>query len=339
MPFKWFFALFTSVFLLTTPVFAKPEVVNVYSFREAKLIQPLIDEFYQQTGIKVNVVSGKADKLLARLIEDGQDSFADLLLTSNVARLEKAKQLGLIQPIQSDYLNRQIPSTLRDQDEYWYGISVRARAIFYARDRVNHTDIKRYQDLTDAKWRGKICVRKGSHVYNTSMLASFISLYGEQWAAGWAQKLAGNLAMRPQGGDRDQLRNINNGVCDLAIANSYYYGMMSASDKQADRAVYQNVGIIWPEQQGAGAHVNISGAALTSAAKNKANAIAFIEFLLMPKAQKIYAEINFESPVRNDIKQSALVESWGPFVADYQSIGQLSRYLDKAEAIVKRTPW
>lgn len=335
---RLFFVVLCLAFLAPTSN-AKDKAVNIYSFREAKLIAPLIDKFSQSTGIKVNVVSGKADKLMKRLIKDGDKSFADLVLTTNVARLEKAKQLGLLQPAQSDYLNQHIPAELKDPQGYWFGISLRARAIFYAKDRVNAGELDRYLDLTDSKWKGKVCSRKGSHIYNRAMIASFIHRYGEQWTTDWVNQFVANLAMRPTGGDRDQLRNIKKGNCDLALANSYYLGMMSQSDKQQDRQVYNDVGVIWPEQSQYGTHVNISGAAITSAAKNKENALAFIEFLLTEEAQVIYSEINHEWPIRADIKVGDLLNSWGQFESDKKVIRNVYQHLPMADKIIAESGW
>ena len=324
---------------LTTEHSAESSVVNVYSFREAKLINPIIERFSKATGIKVNVVSGKADKLLNRLIQDGDNSFADVLLTSNVARLEKAKQLGLLQALESDYLNQHIPAQLRDPAGYWYGLSIRARAIFYAKNKVNPSDINRYEDLTKQAWHGKICTRKGSHTYNRSMLASFISLHGEDWAKHWVKGLVNNLAMRPTGGDRDQLRRVNRGKCDLAIANSYYFGTMSQSESLQDRQVYENLGVIWPDQKGSGTHVNISGAAITSAAKNQENAQLFLEFLLTEQAQTMYSNINHELPIRQDIQASELVRSWGEFKGDINSVAKLYQNIEAADRIIADAGW
>ena len=318
---------------------AASKVVNIYSFRESKLIKPLIDEFTRTTGIKVNIVSGKADKLMKRLIADGDNSFADLILTTNVARLEKAKQLGLLSKINSDYLTQNTPAEFRDTEGYWFGISTRARAIFYAKDSINPTDISSYQDLTDKKWRGQICSRKGSHIYNRAMVASFIANHGEQWTKTWLQGFVKNLAMRPNGGDRDQLRNIKKGNCQLALGNSYYYGMMSDSAKMQDREVYQHVGIIWPNQDNTGTHINISGAAIISSAKNKHNAQRFIEFLLMPKAQEMYSKINYEYPASTIAKPVEKLESWGAFTADRQGIKTLSKYLTRADTLIAGSGW
>jgi iron(III) transport system substrate-binding protein len=318
---------------------AAANMVNVYSFRQAELIKPLTIEFTKQTGIKVNIVSGKADKLMKRLIEDGNNSFADVLLTVDVARLDRAKKLNLIEPITSSILHDNIPQQLRDPENFWFGLSLRTRAVFYAKDKVNPQLITRYSDLLDKQWLGRICARKGSHFYNRSMVASFIYHYGARWAKNWVKGFTHNLAMRPNGGDRDQLRKVARGECDIAIANSYYYGMLSASEKQSDRSAYQKVGILFPENNGIGSHVNISGAAITSSAKNKVCAVKFIEFLTTQKAQKIYADINYEYPIRTDMRAGALLDSWGNLIADTKSIHQLPLFHQQAKQIIAETNW
>lgn len=318
---------------------ASQNSVNVYSFRQAELINPLIHEFTTQTGIKVNIVSGKADKLMKRLIQDGDNSFADVLLTVDVARLEKAKSLALIQPIHSTLLTNNIPSSLRDPDQYWFGLSLRARAIFYAKGVVNPAKLNSYSALLDKTWQGKICSRKGSHFYNRSMVSSFIYQHGNEWSEKWVEGFTKNLAMRPNGGDRDQLRKIARGECDIAIVNSYYYGVLSASEKQSDRDTYQKVGVVFPITNAVGTHVNISGAALTSSAKNKNNAIKFIEFLTTKKAQTIYANNNYEYPIRADMPAGELLDSWGLLTPDTESIHNLPLYHEQAEAIINKNNW
>ncbi|NQY88920.1 MAG: extracellular solute-binding protein [Colwellia sp.] len=327
------------VWLLPIDSSANENVVNVYSFRQAELITPLINEFTKQTAIKVNLVSGKADKLMQRLIDDGDNSFADVLLTVDVARLEKAKQLNLIKPINSALLHTNIPENLRDDENFWFGLSVRVRAIFYAKDKISPDQIPTYESLLNSRWQGKICSRKGNHMYNLSMLASFIYRYGTSWSENWVKKFSNNLAMRPNGGDREQLRKVARGECDVAIANSYYYGMLSASASQSDREVYQKVGIVLPKNNDIGSHINISGAALTSASKNKVNAIKFIEFLTTKKAQKIYANNNYEYPIHPDMEASKLLKSWGKLTADTGSIRQLTKYHPQAREMVKRYSW
>lgn len=333
-----YFVSFVSLFLISNCL-ANANVVNVYSFRQAELIAPLTKEFTAQTGIIVNIVSGKADKLMQRLINDGDNSFADVLLTVDVARLEKAKELHLIQPISSELLIRNIPSDLRDSQNYWFGLSLRARAIFYNKQNVNSQQLSSYGALSDKQWHGKICSRKGNHMYNVSLVASFIYQQGFEWSEKWVNGFSKNLAMRPNGGDRDQIKKVARNECDIAIANSYYYGMLSVSNKQIDRDAYHNVGIFFPQTDKLGTHVNISGAALTSSAKNKINAIKFIEFLTTPSAQEIYANSNYEYPIRVDMKAGSLLESWGKISSDTISVRQLSRYHEQANAIIQKSNW
>lgn len=318
---------------------AAQRTVNVYSFRQAELIKPLINEFTEQTGIKVNVVSGKADKLMQRLIQDGDNSFADVLLTVGSARLDKAKQLNLIKPINSTRLVANVPADLRDPENFWFGLSLRVRAIFYAKERVNPQLLPSYESLLNERWRGKICSRTGKRFYNRTMVASFIHRYGEDWTKNWVNKFTSNLAMRPNGNDRDQMRKAARGDCDIAIANSYYYGMMSKSVKQSDREVYQKLGIILPQSSKVASHVNISGAALTRSAKNVENAIQFIEFLTTKHAQKIYAQSNFEFPVRTDMAADDFLSVWGELNADTESVLNLPRHHKKATEIISQSSW
>ena len=326
-------------FIYITECQANQRTVNIYSFRQAQLIAPLIKEFTAQTGIKVNVVSGKADKLMQRLVQDGDDSFADVLLTVGAARLDKAKQLKLIQPINSPILLANIPKNLRDPENYWFGLSLRVRAIFYAKDKIKPQLLPSYESLSDDRWRGKICSRSGSHFYNRAMVASFIYNYGADWSKNWVGKFSDNLAMRPNGNDRDQMRKVARGDCDIAIANSYYYGMLSNSVKQSDREVYQKLGIILPQSNKVGSHINISGAALTHSAKNIDNAIKFIEFLTTKEAQQIYAHNNFEFPIRTDIPAGNLLASWGILNSDTESVLHLPLYHKQAAKIISQSNW
>lgn len=318
---------------------ADDNVVNVYSFRKAELITPLINEFTNKTGIKVNLSNGKADKLIQRLINDGNNSFADVLLTVDVARLEEAKRLDLLQPISSHLLRTNIPADLRDPENFWFGLSLRARAIFYAKDKVTPDQIRSYQDLTTQKWQGKICSRQGSHFYNVSMVASFIYRYGVDWTKKWVGNFANNLAMRPNGGDGDQLRKVAKGECQLALANSYYYGALATSNKASDRDVYQKVGIVFPKKSTIGTHVNISGAALTRSSKHKINAIKFIEFLTTKAAQEIYANNNYEYPIHTGMQTSRLLKSWGKLIPDTKSVLQLTKYHPQAKEIIQQNSW
>jgi iron(III) transport system substrate-binding protein len=318
---------------------AKKPTVNVYSFRQVELIEPLINEFTEQTGIKVNVVSGKADKLMQRLIEDGDNSFADVLLTVGSARLDKAKQLNLIKPINSQLLINNVPENLRDPENFWFTLSLRVRAIFYAKDRVNPKLLPSYESLLNERWHGKICSRTGKHFYNRTMVASFIYRYGEDWTKSWVNKFSQNLAMRPNGNDRDQMRKAARGDCDIAIANSYYYGIMSKSSKESDREVYQKLGMILPQSSKVASHVNISGAALTRSAKNVDSAIKFIEFLTTKQAQQIYAQNNFEFPIRADMPMGDFLSTWGELNADTHSVLNLPKYHTQAAKIIAKSQW
>jgi len=321
------------------PCNAIADSLNVYSFRKAELIRPLITQFEQQTGIAVNLVSGKADHLIARLANDGENSLADVLLTVDVARLEDAKRRGLLAPIHSALLDNNIPHSLRDSNNFWFGLSIRARTLFIAKARVAENSLTRYQDLVLPRWRGKICARKGSHYYNRSMVAAFIHNEGYAATKEWVNAISLNLAKRPNGGDRDQLRSLAAGYCDVAIANSYYYGMLATSAKAIDRRVYQQVAILWPDQQDRGTHLNISGAAVTKASRNKKQAIKFIEFLTTKAAQKIYSEINFEYPIRKDVLPSAMLRTWGTFKGDEQAIAYLSGYHKQAKQLIEHSNW
>lgn len=313
--------------------------LNIYSFRKTDLIAPILDNFTAQYGIQINVISGKADRLMDRLQTDGMKSQADILLTSDVTRLEQAKVAGLLQPLSSEFLTQHIPSELRDSSGYWFGISVRARVIFYTRSKVSAEDLASYQDLAAPQWQGKVCVRKGSHIYNRSMLADFITRMGKSATERWVSGLVSNLAVRPNGGDRDQLRKLDQGICQLALANSYYYGMLSASENEQDRQVYKNVGVIWPDQDQQGAHINISGAAITAASSHQASAKLFIEFLLTEEAQQIYAQSNYEYPVRSDVQASELVRSWGKAKFNYASLAKLSQATKQAQALALKYGW
>jgi iron(III) transport system substrate-binding protein len=319
---------------------AGPGEVNVYSYRQEVLIRPLLDAFTAETGITVNVVSGKADALLERLKNEGINSPADLLLAADVGRLLRAQDADVLQPMESAVVTDTVPSNYRDPEGYWVGLSMRARTIFYARDRVDPSTLSTYAALTSEKWKGEICIRNASNVYNQSMLAALIDRNGAEVAEAWAAGIVANLARRPQGGDRDQLRAVAADECDLAIANSYYYGRMMAEEPgHADREVAEAVGLFWADQDGAGTHVNISGAALTKHSKNKEAAIKLVEFLLGEEAQRIYAETVFEYPIREGVALSPIVAAWGDFAADDRNLSAIGKHSTEAVMIMDRVGW
>ncbi|MFQ5534139.1 MAG: Fe(3+) ABC transporter substrate-binding protein [Sphingomonadales bacterium] len=329
--------------VLAGPVIAEEvttQEVNVYSYRQEVLIKPLLDAFTANTGIKVNLVSGKADALLERLKNEGINSPADLLFTSDVGRLIRAKQAGVLQPAASAALEASVPAQYRDPEGYWFGLSVRARIIFYAPDRVDPQDLSTYADLVDPKWKGRICIRSSSNIYNQSLLASVIAHDGEKAAQSWARGIVANMARKPQGGDRNQIQAVSAGECDIAVANTYYYGTMLASEPGSrQRRAAENVALFWPDQDDRGAHVNISGAGLTRSATNKENAIRLLEFLVSDDAQKIYAGEVYEYPVKPGVAAAGVVAAWGDFKADTLNLAALARHNAEAMRMFDRAGW
>ncbi|MCP4327367.1 MAG: Fe(3+) ABC transporter substrate-binding protein [Alphaproteobacteria bacterium] len=315
------------------------EEVNVYSYRQEVLLRPLLEAFTEETGIEVNLVSGKADALLERLKNEGQNSPADILLTVDAGRLHRAEQAGLLQPVTTPQLRSTVPPQYQHPDGYWYGLSVRARPIFYARDRVSPEELSTYEALTDEKWKERICVRSSNNIYNQSLLASLIAHDGAEATEAWTKGFVANLARKPQGGDRDQLHAVAAGQCDLALANTYYLGQLMQSGKANDRAAADKVAVFWPNQDDRGVHVNISGAGVTKSAENRDNAIRFLEFLVSDRAQKIYTESINEYPVKDDVPWSELVASWGQFKADHLNLSTLGENNAEAVRIADRAGW
>lgn len=315
------------------------EEVNVYSYRQEVLIRPQLDAFTEATGIAVNLVSGKADALLERLKSEGMNSPADVLLTVDAGRLHRAEEAGVLQPVASEVLESAIPAQYRHPEGYWFGLSLRARPIFYAKDRVDPAELSGYADLADEKWRGRICIRSSDNIYNQSLLAALVAHWGAEKTQEWANAFVENFARKPQGGDRDQLRAVAAGECDIAIANTYYYGGMLLSDDQSDVDAAKAVGLFWPDQERQGVHINISGAGITKSAKNKENAIRFLEFLVSDKAQRTYAEVVTEYPVKQGVAWPELLESWGDFKADTLNLSVLGENNAEAVRIADRAGW
>ena len=325
---------------LAAPVLAMAAgEVNLYSARIEALIKPQLDRFTEETGIKVNLVTGRADELLNRLSHEGRNSPADVLLTVDAGNLYRAKQAGLTQAAQSEILAARIPAQYRDADGHWYGLSLRARPIMYAKGRVDPATLSTYEALTDPRWRGKICIRSSSNIYNQSMVSSMIATNGEQATEAWARGLVRNLARPPRGGDRDQIKALASGQCDIAIANTYYLVGMLKSNDPTDREVAQQIGVFWPNQQDRGVHMNVSGAALTQAARNKDNAIRLIEFLSTEASQQWYAEANGEYPVRADVPMGEILNGWGEFKADPIDMGKLGEFSPQALRLMDRAGW
>ena len=313
--------------------------VNVYSHRKEELIKPLLDAFTASTGVEVNLVTGNADALIERMRSEGRNSPADVVLTSDAARLFKSKQLGLLQKVESPALRRLVPARFRDPDGYWFGLSIRARPIFYARDRVDPAELSTYEALTDEKWRGRILVRSSSNIYNQSLLASLIAEQGPTAAESWARGIVANFARKPQGGDTDQLRALAAGEGDLAIANTYYYGRLLGSERASDRDIAAKIAIFWPNQADRGTHINISGGAVARFAPHREDAVRFLEFLASDAAQEIYAEKDYEFPIRDDVPRSKIVSGMGAFKAHKLPLDQLGEHSSAALRIFDRAGW
>ena len=254
--------------------------VNIYSARKEALIKPLLKKFNEKTGIEVNLITGKADTFIKRLEIEGKNTPADILLTVDAARLVRAKEKGLLQEINSKVLNKAIPDIFRDKNSYWFGLSVRSRVIVFAPERVEIKDLIDYMDLSNPKWKDRICVRSSSNIYNQSLVASMIAHHGLGETEIWAKRLVENFARQPKGGDRDQIKAVATGVCDIALVNNYYLAGMLDSSQKKEVSAAMKVKLFWPDQNGNGAHVNISGAGVTKYSKNKDEAIQLLEYLV-----------------------------------------------------------
>ena len=313
--------------------------VNVYSARKEALIKPLLDKFSAETGVKVNLVTAKGDALLTRLKSEGANSPADVLITTDAGRLYRAQEAGVLQAVESEALSTAIPANLRSPENYWYGLSVRARAIVYARDRVEPSQLSSYEALAEPQWRGRICIRSSGNIYNQSLVAGMLATEGADKTAAWLAGFVPNFARPPQGGDRDQISAVAAGQCDVAVVNSYYFGAMIESGDPKQEAAAASVAIFWPNQDDRGTHINVSGAGVTAASKNRTQAIALIEFLAREDSQQWYAETNNEFPAREGVPSSALLRSWGDFKADQVDASELGRLNAQAVMAMDRARW
>ncbi len=299
----------------------------------------MFKKFTEQTGVEINVVKGSADQLIQRLISEGENSPADILLTVDAGRLYRAKEAGVLQPIRSRVLYRNIPPALRDTDNQWFALTVRARVIVYSKERVASNDLSTYEDLANSKWKGRIAVRSSSNIYNQSLMASLIEANGKKKALSWARAVRSNMARAPRGSDRDQARAVAAGIADIAIMNTYYIGKLASSNDPKDREVADKVAIFFPNQKGRGAHINVSGAGVTKSAKNKENAIKFIEFLSSAEAQDVFGSVNFEYPVKINNNKSELLTSWGSFKSDRLNLSVLGKRNSEAVKLFDRAGW
>ena len=323
-----------SLLLATACVAPLPSLadINIYTTRQPELIQPVIDAFTAETGIAVNLAFVE-EGLVERLVAEGDRSPADLVMTVDIANLQQIVDAGVIQPVDSDVLAAAVPADLRDPSGLWFALTERARIVYAHKDRVTPGEVTTYEDLASETWRGRICTRSGTHNYNLALLAGIIAHHGEDYARTWAEGLRANLARKPEGNDRAQVRAIWAGECDISLGNTYYMGEMLADPEQAEWA--NAVDIRFPVFEGGGTHINVSGIALTQAAPNKDEAIQLMEWLVSPTAQSIYAEANHEYPVLAAAAPSALVAGWGSFTADNVALSELAAHRATALRIME----
>ena len=317
---------------LTAPAYA--DEVNIYSYRQPELIQPLLDAFTAETGITTNVAFVEKG-LVERLKAEGRRSPADIILTTDISRLTAAKNAGVTQKVESDILADAIPPSLRDTDGQWFGLTSRARIVYASQERVAPGEVTTYEDLADPKWKGRICTRSGTHVYTLGLVGAMMQHNGTQATEAWLEGVKANLARQPEGNDRAQVKAIWAGQCDISLGNTYYMGAMLDDPEQQPWA--NAVRIEFPTfADGSGTHVNVSGVAMTASAPNRDAALSFMEFLVSPEAQSIYAAVVNEYPVRTDVAPSERVASWGAFSPDTTSLTDIADQRPEALRLVER---
>lgn len=327
------------VFVMAFAATAMAKELNIYSHRQPFLIQPFIDAYTELTGTKINIVYA-SNGLAQRLQAEGSRSPADVVLTVDIARLHVYADKELLAPIDSEILTANVPAHLRDENNRWFAFSKRARVIVVSKQATDTHEIKTYEELADPKWAGRICARPGSHVYNRALVASIIEAHGVDQAVAWAQGLTDNLAQRPQGNDRAQVKAIFEGVCDIAIINNYYYGKLLHAENPEQQEWANSVQLIFPNQGDRGTHVNISGGGVALHSKHKEEAIRFLEFLTSEQAQHLYGEVNFEYPVNPNIKAPEELHSWGgDFKEDEVPIARIAELASEAQKVIDRVGW
>nr|WP_244493424.1 Fe(3+) ABC transporter substrate-binding protein [Aureimonas sp. N4] len=307
--------------------------VNIYSSRQPALIQPLLDAFTKETGLTTAAIFIEKG-LEERVKAEGANSPADVILTVDIGRLDAAREAGILQPLENAVIAKDIPAAFRDKGNEWSGVTARARVVYASADRVGDEPIT-YESLADPKWKGKICIRSGQHQYNVALIAAFLAHHGEAKTKTWLEGLRDNLASAPQGGDRDQARNVAAGQCDIAIGNTYYVGLMRNNEKEPEQKEWAKaIKVVLPTFENGGTHVNISGMGLAKNAPNRDNAVKFMEFLTTDEAQRIYAEINHEYPLKPGVAQSETVKSFGELKPDTLSLTDIASHRAKASQLI-----
>ena len=326
--------------LLAGPAMAQDKVLNLYSSRHYQTDEALYTNFTKQTGIKINRIEGGEDPLIERIRNEGERSPADVLITVDAGRLWRAEQMGLFQPVKSPVLESRIPANLREPSGLWYGFSTRARVIAYNKATVKPGEIQNYEDLADAKWKGRVCMRSSTNVYNLSLLGAMIDHLGEAKAEEWAKGVRTNLAVEPKGGDTDQLKAVAAGQCDVTISNQYYYARLLRSDKPEERAIGERIAVVFPNQNTWGTHVNISGAGVLKNAPNRDAAIKFLEYLASDEAQRYFADGNNEWPVVANVKvDNPVLKMLGDFKRDQINVAQLGKNQPSSQKLYDRVAW
>lgn len=318
---------------------AQSKEINLYSSRHYNTDNKLYQEFTRQTGIKVNLVEGKADELIERIKSEGRNSKADILITVDAGRLWRAQEAGIFTPISSSILTSKIPSSLRDSQNHWFGFSKRLRVIMYNKNKVSKSQLSTYEDLANPKWNDKIAIRSSSNIYNQSLVAWLIAKHGQAEAEKWCRGFVNNFARSPQGNDRAQIEAVASGQAQLAIANTYYLASYGQSNDPKKKQIFKTVGLYFPNQNGSGAHANISGGGVLKNAPNKQGAIKFLEYLVSPSAQNFFAQGNNEYPVINGIKWDPVLQSFGSFKSDVTGVSKYGPNLANAVRVMDRAGW
>lgn len=329
-----------AAFALSLSATAQEQVLNLYSSRHYQTDEALYAGFTKATGIKVNRIEAGEDALIERIRNEGARSPADLLVTVDAGRLWRAEQLGLFQPVKSAALESRIPASFREPQGKWFGFSLRARVIAYSKAKVQPGELKNYEDLADAKWKGRVCMRSSSNIYNLSLMGALIDHLGEAKAEAWAKAVRANLAREPKGGDTDQLKSVAAGECDVTISNQYYYARLARSQKPADREVAEKVGVLFPNQSSWGSHVNVSGAGVLQNAPHRKAAVKFLEYLATDEAQRYFASGNNEWPVVPSVQVvNPVLSAFGAFKYDPVNVAVLGRNQPAAQRIYDRVGW
>ncbi len=336
---KWFTALWAGLLLSGVLSAEESKELNIYYARHYQVDEEINRLFTEKTGIGIKLVRGNPDQLMERLRTEGENSPADLLIMADVARMQRAREQGLLQPVQLEVLDKAVPEYLQDKEGFWHPYSLRARVILVSKDRVKPGEVKNYADLADPKWKGRLLIRSSNSPYNQSLLASIIAAEGEAAARAWAAGVVANMARQPQGGDRDQIKEVARGLADVCVSNSYYYGMLINSLDEKDRELATKVTLVFPNQDDRGVHANVGAAGIARHAKNVENAKAYLEFLVSPEVQKLLANGSYEFPISLQRDLSPVHQSWGEFKVDRETFQKLGENQLKAIEIFDEVGW